>query len=274
MTHPEELLAGYVDGTLGTDERDVVDAHLASCAACREEVELARAAVTALAALDEVPVPFGVTGPVLAEAGRRFERRRTAVWGRLQWVAGAAAAAAVVLVIALGSNLGGDDDAGQVASGAATGATGAAAQEGAAAPRAFAGLERQVDVNYDDAGVEGLAVETATKRTTLSASAGAEAGTTGATGATGGDATGEEALDAITYTGPGAALRCLRAAEAPVDDPRDTLVRLIEAKYKGDPAYLAVFLEGPGAGQPADRVVVWVVGKTSCQILSGVQQRL
>ena len=78
MTHPEELLAGYVDGTLGTDERAVVDAHLQTCDTCREEVGLARTAVRALATLEEVPVPFGVTGPVLAEAGRRFERRRAA----------------------------------------------------------------------------------------------------------------------------------------------------------------------------------------------------
>jgi anti-sigma factor RsiW len=271
MTHPEELLAGFVDGTLGSDERAVVDAHLPTCATCREEVELARTALTALASLEELPVPFGVTGPVLAEAGRRFERRRSAIWGRMQWAAGAAAAAALVLVVALSVDLGGDDDAAERAAAGATGsADGGGAQEESAPTAAFGGLEKQVDVNYDDDGVRGLAVETAVERSTLSAGATAEAGTTGATGATGGAG---EALDAA-FSAPGAALECVRTAEAPVDDPKDTLVRLIEAKFKGEPAYFAVFLEGPGAGQPADRVVVWVVARNGCQILSGVQQTL
>jgi anti-sigma factor RsiW len=109
MTHPEDLLADYVDGTLADQERAVVDAHLQACDVCREELELARSGLAALAALQEQPVPFGVTGPVLAEAGRRFERRRTVAWQRVQWVVGGAAAAALVLVVALSLNLGGTE---------------------------------------------------------------------------------------------------------------------------------------------------------------------
>jgi hypothetical protein len=267
MTHPEENLAGYVDGTLGTDERAVVDAHLQTCATCREEVELARTAVQALGTLEELPVPFGVTGTVLAEAGRRFERRRSALLGRIQWAAGAAAAAALVLVVAVNLNLGSGDDAGDAAAGA-TGATGADAGGGApetsaALESAFLGLERQ-DANYGDEGVRSLAVQTAAQERAAAPAAGvtAETGTTGA------------AEDSIRFVAPGPALACLRTAEAPVDDPEDALVRLIEARYRDSPAYLAVFLESPGAGQPPDRVVVWVVAKGSCQILSGAQQTL
>jgi len=258
MTHPEDLLAGYVDGTLGDTERAVVDAHLQACGTCRDEVELSRAAVTALASLEEVPVPFGVTGPVLAEAGRRFERRRAATWGRLQWVAGAAAAAALVLVVALNVNLGGGarDEAGSgaiAADAGATGATGGAAAEATT----IAGLERQPDVNYDDAGVHSLASEAASERATMAAP----------------DAGGEDTGLQVTPSGP--ALECLRAAGAPVDEPTtDQLVRLIEAKFKETPAYFAVFLEGPGAGQTPDKAVVWVVSKGDCQILNAVQQRL
>lgn len=258
MTHPEELLAGYVDGTLEDTGRAVVDAHLQSCTTCREELELARTALTALASLQEVPVPFGVTGPVLAEAGKRFERRRAAAWGRIQWVAGAAAAAALVLVVALALNPGASrDEARSGAVGAdagATGATGGTAAE--AAP--FVGLERQLDVSYDDAGVRSLATEVASQRT--EAITAPEAGE---------DDGGFQVADS------GPALECLRAAEAPVDEPAtDQLVRLIEAKYQDAPAYLAVFLESPGAGQPPDKVVVWVVSKGDCQIVSGQQQRL
>src|SRR5205807_10052002 len=41
MNHPEELLAAYVEGALGDQERAEVDAHLATCGTCRDEVELA-----------------------------------------------------------------------------------------------------------------------------------------------------------------------------------------------------------------------------------------
>src|SRR3970040_2200121 len=103
MTHPEELLADYVDGTLNHEQRAVVDTHLPGCATCRPEVDLARRALAVLATLEDVPVPFGVTGPVLAEAGRRFERRRGVVWARLH--GGAAIAAAVGLGALGGAHL-------------------------------------------------------------------------------------------------------------------------------------------------------------------------
>src|SRR5688572_31276423 len=155
MTHPEELLSGYVDGTLSNEERAVVDAHLVTCPICREEVELAHEALTALEALEEQPVPFGVTGPVMAEAGRRFERRG-AVWQRVQWGAGVAAAAALVLVVALNQPTGDSGDRANAprdeAVEAATGAPGAAL---AADP--LPKLERQRTVNYDDSGIRLLA---------------------------------------------------------------------------------------------------------------------
>ena len=39
VTHPLDQLAAFVDGTLATAERAVVDEHLRSCARCRGEVE-------------------------------------------------------------------------------------------------------------------------------------------------------------------------------------------------------------------------------------------
>src|SRR5213593_3597193 len=102
MTHPEEHLSGYVDGTLATGERAEVDAHLATCATCREEIELATGAVTMLRELPEVPVPFGTTRPVMAEAGKeRTSRARRSWGGRTQWAAGLAAAAVLVAVVAV-----------------------------------------------------------------------------------------------------------------------------------------------------------------------------
>jgi anti-sigma factor RsiW len=258
MTHPEDLLADYVDGTLPEHERAVVDAHLEGCAQCREETELARGAVTALASLPQEPVPLGVTGPVLAEAGRRFERRRTAGWRRLQWAAGAAAAAALVAVFALNGGIGGRDSSRDAAttvggeSAEAGGEAPAAATAGAFAPD----LQDQADINYDADGVRSLAEDAAAERTAL------DAGSTGSTGADEGGAAAEVAAS------PDAALACLRQSGAPLDDPNSTLSRLIQARYERTPAYLAVFLQSPGAGQPPDHAVVWVVARNDCRILT------
>jgi hypothetical protein len=256
MTHPEELLSGYVDGTLPNEERAVVDAHLATCATCREEVELAHEALTALEALEEQPVPFGVTGPVMAEAGRQFERRG-AVWQRLQWGAGIAAAAALVLVVALNLSTG---DSGERANAprdeaveAATGAPGAALAADDTLPR----LERQRTVNYDDSGIRLLAEDAAERSAGTQSSPTAEA-----------DAAGGGDVEFAAQNERGVALECLRTSGAPFDDPRERLDRLIEAQYRGTPAYFAVFLESPGGGQPPDSAIVWVVATRDCRILT------
>lgn len=251
MTHPEELLAGYTDDTLTDPERGEVEAHLATCALCRDEVDLARTAFAALQTLEEEPVPFGVTGPVLAEAGRRFERRRALVWERLQWAAGLAAAAALVLVVALSLGRGGEDDLRAGAGATADVGAEVPAEAEAALGAGFAGLERQPDVNYDEAGVGSLARE-----------------------AIGADAPGGQGDDTLELMAPDEALDCLRASGAPVDDPGDLLIRLIEAEYLDTPAYLAVFLEGPGADQPPTSAVVWVAAVDDCRILTIASQRL
>ena len=219
MSHPEDLLADYVDGTLDERERAVVDAHLHGCARCSAEVRQAGAARAALSELEDVPVPFGVTGPVLAEAGRRFERRPGVVWGRFQWAAGLAAAAALVVVVAL--NVGGEDARNAAAperTAAAAGATGAAGAE-AAAPGVipFAGLERQTDVNYDEAGIHAVAREAA-----------------GAVLAA--EDAGEPRRRSRAPSRTRRSARALRgtvSTRAGVRGPNDVLIRLIEARVRG-----------------------------------------
>jgi len=259
MTHPEGLLADYVDGTLGDEERAVVDTHLPGCARCTQEVELARSALAALASLEDEPVPFGVTGPVLAEAGKSFERRRGALRERLQWGAGIAAAAALVVVVVL--NFGSGSDREGVTSLEAT--TAADSQAGAQAPEAggeesspgfaFRGLEVQDGVNYVGEGISSLARDAAEV-------------ISGRVAAPGTDEAFAPAEDALA---------CIQESGAPtVEDPRDTLMRLIRAKYEGGPAYIAVYAEGPGAGQPADTIVVWAVSRPDCQILTTASLRV
>jgi hypothetical protein len=260
VSHPEDLLADYVDGTLAERERAAVDAHLPGCARCSAEVRQAGAARAALSELEDIPVPFGVTGPVLAEAGRRFERRPGVARGRFQSAAGLAAAAALVVLVAL--NVGGEDTRNAAAPGrsaAVAGGTGAAGAE-AATPGVipFAGLERQTEVNYDEAGIHAVASEAA------GAVLAAE------------DARGTQAAFASTV--PDSKDRTSLAKDcvdqSGVRGPNDVLIRLIEARFEGTPAFIGVFSEGPGAAQAPDHIVVFVVARDDCRILSTASQRI
>ena len=252
MTHPEELLAGHVDGTLTPKERADVDVHLAACELCREEVELAARAVAALGELAEGPVPVGVTAPVMAElrtrtAPQRAERR----WARLQWAAGLAAAAALVAVVAVGLPRLGGGSAERAGGGLApmASATGpglaAGVSEMAGAPAVA--LESQPGVNYDGASLTQLAEDTA-KQGLQSPS-------------------GSDTAKSTTSQDADAALRCLSQGTQGAVTENDRLVRLIEATYQGTPAYVGVYLESSGAGQAATKAVVWVVAQKGCSVL-------
>ncbi|HYX79464.1 MAG TPA: zf-HC2 domain-containing protein, partial [Actinomycetota bacterium] len=162
MSHPTELLAAYVDGSLSEEERDRVEAHLATCRTCRQEVELARAVVPALAALEEEPVPVGVTRPVLEKAGERTDRSwsaewrvpsRSSRWTKVSVALGGVAAAsiAIVLAITLSGGSGGLFTAGPAGGGAGS----ASAPSNEAAP-AHVRLEKQ-DRNYDETSLRRLA---------------------------------------------------------------------------------------------------------------------
>ncbi len=113
--HPEELLAGYVDGSATPQEREAVEAHLVSCQKCREDAGLATAARTALASLPQLDPPglarLGLPGlrgtglkavpETIEEATHSApaEQPRTIPRGRrTAWVP--ALAAAVIVVIA------------------------------------------------------------------------------------------------------------------------------------------------------------------------------
>lgn len=129
--HPEELLAGYVDGELSAEGAAQVQLHLNDCSVCRAEVELARSGLAALRALPELEPPeLPALGRVAALPARDAERPRTSRsreprrgLGRRAgaWAAGLAAAASVVglLLLAQGGGLGGG--AGQESTGGAGG---------------------------------------------------------------------------------------------------------------------------------------------------------
>jgi DNA-binding transcriptional regulator YdaS (Cro superfamily) len=253
MTHPEEQLSGYVDGTLGTDERAEVDAHLATCATCREEIELSTRAVTMLRELPEMPVPFGTTRPVMAEAGKERTSRTRPSWGsRTQWAAGLAAAAVLVVVLAVALPRVGQVAPVESAAAGRAQATPKAAPGMEAATSGAVPLELQPNADYDATKLERLADSSAQRssQAILAAPSAADASAAKAEGAT----------------------ACLASPGGLTG--RDRLVRLIQATFQGRPAYIGVYLQQPGADQPADRIVIWVVTRQDCSTLSFSFKRL
>ncbi len=248
MTHPEELLAGYVDGTLSAKDRVAVEAHLAGCSRCSREVELARGARTALRSLTEVPAPQGVATKALEEAtGARPAVGGTPRWYRFGGIAAAVAAGLLVFTLVLphiGNGAGGASEASQ---GKDQGAA-AGTREGAALAAASAIEIRHM--NFDDASLTAL---TSSYRSPNPAASGAGTAAAPVAPAFGTQAQTGKALDCILKSAP---------------DQGGELQTLIRARFKGTPAYLAVFFEGPGASQPADTVTVWVFATKGCGILS------
>ena len=263
--HPEELLAEFVDdpAALSPQDREAVESHLASCARCREDVALAGRGLAAMGLLEEVPVPLGVTGPILSKV--KTERPWMSRFGRP--IAAAAAAAAIFIGgFAILSNLGGSADEDGPAD-MQEGAGGA----GDAAPEAAAGVPVEVyDEDFSSADLQALADQAAKMR---SAAATAEGGV---------DTPGSE--DSAMSTAPpqpatvnadsGEATACL--AKVAKIGGNDRLVRLIKAGFEGKPAYIGFYEHSPGAGQPPDRLAVWVVDAGSCEppALASATQRI
>jgi hypothetical protein len=247
MTHPEELLAGYVDGTLSPKERRAVDSHVADCSRCSREISLAAGARSALRSLMEVPAPPGIATRALEEAGgaRRSAASGTPRWYRIGGAAAAVAAGLLVLTLVL-PNIGQSESPGGEA--ARVKDQGAAGDARESTSTLLAAIEIQ-QVNYDDASLTALISwyqSDASSGGALSAAA-------------------PTSQDFGTQAQTDRALACV-AQSAP--DPSGELQNLIRARFQGTPAYLAVFLEGPGAGQPADTATAWVFATKDCRILS------
>jgi anti-sigma factor RsiW len=240
MNHPYELLADLVEGTLDEDALAGVQAHLDTCPSCREDVAHASAGREAARSLPQAAAPADLHHRVVTAAGGRGQG--TPSWYR--W-AGVAAAAAVVVAIAIALPNVGDGESELSA--------GAEAERSMTAAGDAAGIvsERPVEIqdrNYDAKGLEQLA------RT---------AGTGSAKPA---DANQPQA------TPDDVAARCVSRAFD--EQPVGRLARLIQARFEGREAYIAVYLEGPGANEPPDTAVVWVAAKDDCSILSFASARI
>jgi hypothetical protein len=251
MTHPEELLAGYVDGSLSTQDRAAVESHLASCDLCRGELALARGARSALSSLEEIPAPAGLTQGAIDEAAGVHslpDARASRNQRRYRVMAFTAAAAVVALLAVTLPHLGGRSP---------TGTRAAHNEAGMALPSAAVrkslSLELQ-HVDYDARSLQGLAA--AYKSLT---SSDAEA------------MTGRQPIASGAATEVNDAAACLAKA-FPGFNGR--LIRLIRATFDGAPAYLGVYTEGGGAGGHPTSLSVRVASVDTCTILSYTKANL
>jgi hypothetical protein len=250
MNHPYELLADLVDGTLDEGTLAGVQAHLDSCPSCREDVAHASAGREAARSLPQAPAPAELHHRVVTAAGGRGQGtpgQGTPGQGTPGWYrwAGVAAAAAVVVAIAIAlPNVG--DGGSELGAGAETEApmTAAGDAEGVVS-------ERRVEIqdrNYDAKGLEQLASAAGTDSAELV----------------------EANQSQVTLSD--AAARCVSRAFD--EQPVGRLARLIQARFEGREAYIAVYLEGPGANEPPDTAAVWVAAKDDCSILSFASARI
>jgi anti-sigma factor RsiW len=257
MNHPEDLLADYVDGSLGDASQASVDAHLAGCARCRSEVAAAGGVREALRALPEVDAPAGVAAEALRVAAAPAADERPPRYARVLPIA-AAAVLVGLLAIAI-PRIGGQSNDVRTAAEATDSSGGTT--EGAAAPAArssardLARLAKQgpavtdLQVDFDEAALEQLG------KNAVAQWRGVPFPSTAL------DANGEAASFAADSL---SASKCV-FTQVPKDEA-SIIVQLLEATYQERPVYVAVVLEGTAAGRPADRAVVWIVYRDDCRL--------
>ncbi|HHO68050.1 MAG TPA: hypothetical protein ENK12_03365 [Gammaproteobacteria bacterium] len=93
--HPDELLVFHVNGTLDAEERAQVEAHLADCPRCREEVEFLRALRSSMQASAADAEPDDMAWPRLQRAIRK---EKTGQRPR-RWLPAALAASLLVIAV-------------------------------------------------------------------------------------------------------------------------------------------------------------------------------
>jgi len=246
MTHPEELLAGSVDGSLTDLDRTRLDSHLETCSRCRAELEAAGAARDALRHLPDPEVP-DLAAAVVAE----LESAHATAPAAPRWYRYAGIAAAAVIAVAVVVSLP-KVGSGPSADRGAAGTSEAAPTLGQADTLSGLTLELQT-TDYDTAAVQALAGEAARVAPPTEAAGSAASAPVGT---------------------PAQAERAQACVAKAFPDFPGTPTRLISARFEGTPAYLAVVLEGPAPGQPADTASVWVADRATCQLLSFTSARL
>lgn len=270
--HPDDLLAEYVDGALPPQARAGVEAHVATCPRCRDQVAVAAQARAALGSLPEVPAPDGL-GLAVRRAARPVSSRPS------RWVAAGTAAALLLaggLVVLRGLATDGgrdaaglDRDAGEEAG--REGATPDQPQPAPEAPAAEGAALSELpavptytvsDRNYEPADLVALARRIRDRARARLGEGLARTATAFFQG-----------FDAGAFTAP-----VRRAIECSLRQiPPDQLLvpfSIEAASFQREPAYVTAFLQGPTPESPYDRVVIWVAARDTCSLRSLASQRL
>lgn len=265
--HPDQLLAEYVDGSLGPGERARVQAHLEACSSCRKELALAEEARDALATVPEAEPPAGLGMPAAREARRRPGRRRARA---AAWALPAAAVVVVGAVLALAVVRGLGDGA---PAGAPAEDAGAPADEPFEEERTDeAPLEpgllppgptfRTAETDHDAASLQRLARELrADARMALDAGFAPTPADFYASFEV-------EALTERTRLG----LECATNAFSP--DPSVVPFLVERSAFEGAPAFVTAFLQAPSPQAGYDRILLIVADRATCSLQSLATQRL
>ncbi|HET6771611.1 MAG TPA: zf-HC2 domain-containing protein [Actinomycetota bacterium] len=270
--HPEELLAEYVDGSLAADDRATVEAHLASCSLCADEVAVAEQARMFLTELPEVPVPFGTEQRILQRTRGRARWESPFAWRAARVAAVAAAVVGVGTAVFLGSLRGSDEE---LAPEAGRQAAEEPAQDAAVAPEPSSaegalGVEPQAafpaykesQTNYTSA-----TLTTSVRRFADEARAALDQGFP----PTAREFYGGESFSLLVEP----ALKAVDCVNNGVPPDRTVVPFIVEAaSFEKKPAYLVVYLRGPDADTPYDRIQVVVVDRESCGVLHFARQNL
>jgi anti-sigma factor RsiW len=167
-THPDDIqLLDYVEGDLDDAARDVVDAHVAGCAECAEQIRLLEAGREALRGAPLLEAPAGQLGELPEQA--RPARRSFRPGRVIAILAPAAAVAGVVAIVATTNPDGssGDEEgaravAAQTAEDSAEGGGQEAAPSqalSATTVRSVAGPPRDVVLTLQDKGFEARRID-------------------------------------------------------------------------------------------------------------------
>ena len=237
MNHPYELLADLVDGTLDEGDLARVQAHLDECVSCREDVAHATAGRESARSVPQAAAPTDQHQRIVAAAGGHG----TPGWYRWAGVA-AAAAVVVAIAIALPNVRGGDERPGSVEN--APAAVDAAGSQAAGVVSAEGVATSVQDRDYSEEDLQQLA--SASRSDALSSA--------------------QEDAPTSEIADPAAAVRCV--AQATQEGATGRLTRLIQARFEGRDAYIAVYLEGPGADERPGLVALWVAARDNCSLLS------
>ncbi len=280
--HPDPLLADLAEGNLDEALRPALDEHLASCERCREELRLAEGAIQALRGLPEVPEPAGIPLAIRRET-RGAPRRSWRAVGIAAVAAGLIGVGAVVV-----SSIDDVDDTGGTASQAEPRPAEAGGGAGGGAEDAEGGGSTAPELAGEAPAVEGLSGRSTTLTPLLADTDRAyDAGDLSPIGRRFRDQARRLLEEGLAPTATAfyeefrvedldprtrQAYRCV-IAEVP---PEQLVVpfSIESATFDGQPAYVAAFLQGPTPGERYDRVVIWVVDRDACSLLSLATQRL